>query len=539
MHALNHADAHRSSPSRGRQDPRWSPPAPVLGLGLPVGFSSGLWMVLVMGLVMGLASGASAQLPAGLESRGATGQGLAVHHSFPEAGGVLRIVAEGFWPSSPVEVLLASPTVAPPSVVEVLDNLQLFVPHPDETLEMLQRRTVSDEWGRVTLVIELDDPLDVERSLDLVFKDTEGRVSKPLSLMVQPPTLLLPGENHVVRIDLRDGSLLHPPIPGAGGLLAAAFSRDGFLGYLLRDGGQLESWSARNWGGSPFAVTHLDPDSNDLAHAASTGPAFAVVRPEGSPFAPPGRVSFLDGREDLSLDPMAEVMSGRRWAIAHDGFTAFVAEDDLLVRQIDMLGGTSHSMFSAGLPGDQSLADMVLEGRHLYVASRRADGRPGSLTVLDLDTGWLTSFELELDPVRLLSLGDGRLLVIPSAESVETANMLVVVEDGVPAIADRLEGPGRILDAAPIPGGAAVLVADETGAGQPTWRLEVWDAGRGLSPWLSMMPEAKRLLAAGPEVVLMLGASSGLVHRVFVETGAVERIEGVSATGSPLFAVIP
>jgi hypothetical protein len=504
----------------------------------------GLNLGLMLALMLGMAGEAAAQRGQDPAADLSAGPSLAVHHSFPEAGGVLRIVVEGFWPDSPVEVLLSAPAAAPPSVLEaLLDDARRFVAMPDESAAMLHRGTVSDEFGRLTLVIALDDPRDVDRSFGMLFQDSEGRRSVPLRLMVQPPTLLLPTSEYVVRIDLRDGSVLQPPIQGNGGLLAAAFSTDGFLGHLLRDGGLLETWSTRNWGGRPFAVTHLDPTSDDLAHTGLTGPAFTVARPDGTPFTPSGRLTFLDGHGDLELDPMAQAMSGRRWAIAQDGMTAFVAEDDLLVREIDMLSGTAHGMFTAGLPGDQVIADLVLDGRRLYMATRRADGQAGSLTVLDLDTGWLNPYELAIDPIRLVTLGDGRLLVVPDPDSVETAGSLVLVEDGVPALPDRLDRAGRILDVASVPGGAAVLVVSSDAsletAAEPDYRLEFWDAGRGLSAWLPGIPEASRLIAAGPEVVLLLGASDGAVHRLMVQTGVIERLQGVETSGQPLFAVIP
>jgi len=480
---------------------------------------------------LALPAAAQDALAARLEVSGAPA--LEVHHSFPEAGGVLRLVVEGFWPGSPVEVLLEDPASAPPSVLEALDA---FFPLPTDAPELLRRGAVADDAGLLVFAVTLDDPQDAGRSFGLVFRDGEGRRTDPLELMVQPPTLLLPAADHIVRIDLRDGTVLVPDIPGRGGLLAAAFSADGFLGHLLRRGGRLETWSTRNWGGRPFAVTRLAADVDDLAHAAGKGPAFAVGRPDGAPFAPPGRLVFLDGREDLTLDPMSRTITGRRWALAEDGFTAFVAEDDLLVREVDVLAGSAHGMFTAGLPGDRAVSDLVLEADRLYVTTRREDGRPGSLTVLDLRTGWLSPFELAVDPLRLVALGDGRLLVVP-AEGLETAGVLVVVEEGVPAPADRLEGGGRILDVAPVPGGAAVLVAQADGG----HRLEHWDAGLGLQPWIAApdVPEASRLLAAGDAALLLLGGGDGGVHRLDLQAGILERLPGVEASGQPLFAVIP
>jgi len=307
---------------------------------------------------------------------------------------------------------------------------------------------------------------------------------------------------------------------------------------VLRPGGLLESWSSRDWGGAPFMVTPLDPASDDLAHGRTTGPAFVVVRPQAAPFAPAGRLVFLDGRlGELLVDPMGDDVSGRRWAVEDDGFTAFVAEDDLLVREVDVLTGTAHGVFTAGLPGDRAIADMSLDGDRLYVLTRRSGGQAGSLTVLDLGTGRLNPVPLQVDPLRLLALGDGRMLIVPVAESVESANTLVVIENGLPSTVDRLANTGRILDAASVPGGALVLVEDPPSG----VRLELWDPARGLVPFLGggAVPQATRLVSAGEEIALLLGSADGLVRRVSLSERSIEVVEGVEVDSDAPFAVLP
>src|SRR6185503_17915049 len=116
------------------------------------------------------------------------------------------------------------------------------------------------------------------------------------------------------------------------------------------------------------------------------GAAFLLARPGGQPFPGAGNLLFPD-EGALLLEPMAQTVGGRRVALAPDGLTAFVAEDDLVVREIDLLARVPRTLLPVGLAGDRAVADLLLDGRRLHVATRGAVGRPGSLTTLDLDTG--------------------------------------------------------------------------------------------------------------------------------------------------------
>ena len=489
-----------------------------------------------------VAVGLLAAPPAGAQLAGRApapaADGLRVHHSFPEAGRTLRIVVEGFAPGGLVQVVLDDVAAAPPSVVEALYNALITeVPHP--RVGALSVALAADDAGLVTLVVPLVDAADTDASCDMLFRELQenGGATRTvqLHLLVQPPTLLLPADDHVLRLDLRSGELIEPSIPGRG-LVAAAFSSDGLLGHLLRPEGVLETWSARDWGGSPFAVTRLDPASDDLAHGDRVGPAFVIVRPQGEPFTPPGRLVFLPGAgRELVVEPLGEDVPGRRWAVEPDGFTAFVAEDDLLVRQVDLLRGEPRDVFTAGLPGDLSIADLLLVDGRLLVVSRRGGGRPGSLSVLDLATGWLSLFPLGVDPQRLVAVGQDRVLVVPAAESVETAGSVVVVEAGVPAAPQRLPLAGAVLDAAASPDGARLLVRSPDGG----LRLDRWQADGGLSTQLVGLPDATRLVSSGDAFGVLFGGEDGLVHRVGLLDGSVEAVPGARTRVDPAFAVLP
>jgi len=495
-----------------------------------LGLALGALLLAALPLASLAAQGSPAPAPFARPLPGA----LAVHHSFPEAGSTLRIVVEGFLPGAPVEVLLPQAALAPPSLVEALVSAFLVSDLPSEPGD-LHGALEADEQGRVLLTVPLTHRDDALRAFDLAFRDGAGNRAPPLHLVVQPPTLLLPADDSVLRFDLRDGRLLQPAIPGPG-LVSAAFSTDGLLGLLLRPGGLLETWSTRDWGGRPFAVTHLDPASDDLAHGGRVGPAFVVVRPEGGPFTPRGRLVFLQGSpRELLVEPLGDDVGGRRWAVEPDGFTAFLAEDDLLVRQVDLLSGAPLGVFGAGLPGDERVADLLLDGRRLLVLTRRPSGQPGSLSVFDLGTGWLSLFPIGIDPLRLVPVGEQRVLVVPAPESGETAGSLVVVQDGVPGAPERLARAGRVLDAAAAPTGARVLVQSDDG----TLRLDRWDAGRGFDAFLAQVPPARRLVSGGHAYGLLFGGPDGLVHRVELEDGSLETVTGARTRSDAAFAVLP
>jgi len=360
-------------------------------------------------------------------------------------------------------------------------------------------------------------------------RDEDRRTSGPIRLLVQPPMLVVSTEDGLARIDLRDGELLQPAIPGPGGLRGAAFSIDGVSGYVLREGGRLEMRSAERWGARPASVRQLDVLGEDLAHGPRTGPAFVVVRPAGEPFAPHGRLVFLDeAATELDVDPLGQEVAGRRWAITADGLTAFVAEDNLLVREVDLLSEQSRRQFVAGVPGDRRIVDMVVHEDRLLIATRRRDGGPGALTTLDLTTGHATPIPLSIDPARLAVLGDGTVLVVPESgpvfQALESAILSRVV---VPAL--------EVVDAAPVSSGALLLVRSADGHG-----VVAWNQSEGLTALrLDDVPAARRLVAAGHGVALLLGAPDGSVRRVVLDPLGIETVAGARVEPEAPFAVLP
>ena len=84
---------------------------------------------------------------------------LVVHHSFPEAGGVLRIVVEGFSGAGAL-VSLEDPAAAPPSVREHLLAGGNQLASPPNSLTVLWP---VDDRGLVRFVTDLDDPDDADR----------------------------------------------------------------------------------------------------------------------------------------------------------------------------------------------------------------------------------------------------------------------------------------------------------------------------------------------------------------------------------------
>ena len=494
-------------------------------------------LALVGLLCVGVVPQLRAQGRSALETARGAQPALRVHHSFPEAGQALRIVVDGFLPQDRVLVFLPMWDLAPPSVVKHLLNNEVFpspyLPPPGGLLDV---ETLADDLGRLVMVIQLDDRLDAGRSFELIFQAGDRR-SSGLQLSVQPPTLLVPSDGRLVRIDLRDGAILRPSLRGEG-LLSAAFSADGQLGYVLRPQGLLEIWSAAPWNGRLASSMQLDLASDDLARSRDLGPAFVFVRPQGRPFTPPARLVFLDDRHaDLHVEPMGQDVSGSRWAMSDDGTTAFVAEDDLLVREIDVLSGQALGVFTAGLPGDRSIADLRIHDGRLHVLTRRTGGQAGSLTVLDLTSGSLSLEPLTVDPLRLLPLdgggprGGSGLLVVPAA-----GGTLVSVEAGTTYATDELP-VGRLLDVARIPGGALLLAVDEGVTSLWVWRP---DSGIQAAPLAEDIPDAERLVSARGRVVLLLGAPDGRIHLTRPGRGGlIETIPGLSTDPAAPFAVLP
>lgn len=462
-----------------------------------------------------LAGGAAAQ----------SASGLAVHHGFPLAGSELPIVVEGFDAGLPVFVQVDSMERTAPSL------LRYLVGELGATPGSAVATIPADGRGVVSLRVPLVDPADAGRLIDLVFFQLD-RDPIGVELLVQPPMVLLPTADGLARLDLRDGRRLLPDLPGPG-LVGLALSADGRESWLLRPGGLLEHRAGEPWEAGVTTSRAFGPDSDGLARSQDAGPAFVVLRPRGEGFAPPGRLAFLDGRDELVLEPLGQEVSGRRWAVTPDGLTAFVAEDDLLVREVDLLTGQARLPFTAGFNGDQQVADMVLADGRLAVLTRRGDGRPGALTIYDLATGWVSPFPLDSDPLRLAPVGDGRLLVVPASGA-----RLTVVEDGVPARVDEPARPGlSLLDAAPVRDGALVLARDAEGA--PA--LLAWTAAGGLRPQAvdGPLPGALRLAGAGADLAVLLGAADGVPWTLVPSSGALTPVEGLVVPPGRAFQQLP
>ena len=458
---------------------------------------------------------------------------VVIHHSFPLAGDTLALVIDGLDPAERVILRVDEAAAGPPSLIAYLND-----PSSPQRLPAVAGPASlwsADEHGRISLSVALDDPDDADREIALaVWRDSstgEGLAAE-LTLHVQPPTLVLLADQGLVRVDLRDGTLLDPSIPGPGGLRGMALGATGTSGYLLREGGLLELRSASRWDGAPLSVTALDAFSDTLAGSLLGGAAFVLSRPSGEPFTPASQLHFVDGAaEALLLEPMGERLTGRRAVVSDDGLTAFVAEDDLLVRAIDLVTHQARGLFAAGLAGDQQIADLLLDGRRLLVATRGAAGRAGALTVLDLDTGRPTVSPLLVDPLRLVALGSDTALVVPAA-----GGAAQVIEAGQPT---RLLGlPGtELLDAAAIDGKALLLLAGPQGTGL------VWaqaQSGR-LAPIVlsAPLPPVERLASRGSGVVVLLGDPAGLVHVVDPLVPSVLTLQGVTAQPGAPFVVLP
>lgn len=455
-----------------------------------------------------------------------------LHHNFPLAGGPLVLVVEGLAPGEDVVLSLLDAAAAPRALAEELaasasERFVMALQDPASEPGALASLWRADARGRLLLSVPLE-AADAGRPVSLAVRRLGEARGALLELRVQPPTLVLPGPSGHARLSLLDGARLDPDLPPEGGLLGLAFSDDGTRGYLLREGGRLQILSATAWAGAPLATLAFDAATDVLA-GGPAGAAFLLARPGGTPFAAPGRALFLDRDQSLLLEPLAQAVAGRRVALSDDGLTAFVAEDDLVIRELDLASRTTRALLPAGLAGDRAVADLVLDGRRLLVATRGPAGRPGALTVLDLDRGWLSVLALAIDPARLVSLGEGRTLVVPADGSVAE-----LLQDGVPA--GRVTAPGSLLDAAPHARGALLLSAAADG----TRGLAFLAPGSlRLQPLPGAVPPAARLVAppAGVDgVVALLGDPSGAVHVWQPASGAIEAVPGVSATpGAPFF----
>jgi len=460
---------------------------------------------------------------------------VVIHHSFPLAGETLALVVEGLDPAEGVILRLADPTAGPPSLLEYLADPA----SPQNLLPAVGGQAslwAADEHGRIALSVPLDDPADADREIALTVVRNSSTGEEPaaaLTLRVQPPTLVLLADQGLVRIDLRDGAPLDPAIPGPGGLRGMALAATGAQGYLLRDGGRLELRSAGGWDGAPLSVTTLDALSDTLAGSLLGGAAFVLSRPSGEPFTPAARLEFVDGRAGtLLLEPMGEELPGRRAVVSEDGLTAFVAEDDLLVREIDLGSRQPRGLFAAGLPGDQRISDLLLHGRRLLVATRGAAGRPGALTVLDLDTGRTTAWPLQVDPARLVTLDAAAALVVPASGS---AGQLI--EAGQPTL--LLDQPGTtLLDGVAADGAALLLRRGPEGS-----LLQLVQPRSGRAVVLDLpapLPPVERLASRGGQgVVVLLGDPSGAVHVVDPGVPSLATLPGVTARPGAPFVILP
>jgi len=460
---------------------------------------------------------------------------LVVFHSFPLAGEELAVVVECPAPGAPLVIELEMADKAPPSVQEHLASG--IYGEASSQGNILTVVYPADDSGLFELRIPLDDPDDAGRLVALSFWAPGFAMRGEVSLLVQPPSVMVPTASGLQRIDLRDGTVVPPALPGTVPVRGLSFSADGRLGYVLRQGGALEVRSAEAWDRRPSVVYSLDPHGDSLAHGTASGPAFVIVRPiepgfGGLPSA--GRVQFLDDRyDDLTLEPLGRPVAGRRWAVTDDGLTAFVAEDDLLVREIDLITGTARMPFTAGFNGDLTVADVALQGSRLLVLTRRAEGLPGALTVYDLSTGWVRPQPLTVDPLRIVVLDDEVALVVPAR-----GGELTRVDQGVPGRIDRSPVPlADLLDAAPVQRGALVLArrADQSRL------LLTWDDANGLrfQSVTASLQDSHRLVAAGLDVAVLLEATDGLPRRVQLPSGAVEVLSGVVAMPDEPFHLLP
>jgi hypothetical protein len=459
---------------------------------------------------------------------------VVIHHSFPLAGETLALVIDGLDPDEGVILRLGEEAIAPPSLLEYLDD-----PSSPQRMPPAVAGQASlwraDEHGRVSLSVPLDDPADADREIALAVlrNSSTGEFSAAeLLLRVQPPMLVLLADQSLVRIDLRDGALLDPSIPGPGGMRGMALAATGASGYLLREGGRLELRSASAWDALPLSVATLDALSDTLAGSLLGGAAFVLSRPSGAPFTPAARLQFVDGRaETLLLEPMGQKLSGRRAVVSADGLTAFVAEDDLLVREIDLVAREARGLFAAGLAGDRQITDLLLEGRRLLVATRGSSGRAGALTVLDLDSGRTAVWPLQVDPLRLVALGSELALVVPAS-----GGAAQVIESGLPS---RLFGQAgtKLLDAAAIDGAPVLLSIGPSGTmlhrAQPqTGRITPL-------PFTSPLPAATRLASRGEGVLVLLGDPTGAVHIVDPIGPTLRTLPGISTQPDAPFVVLP
>lgn len=449
-------------------------------------------------------------------------------HSTARTGAPLVIVAEGLSPGAAAWLHLAEAHLAPPSLIEALHSTthgQALGPLPPNAVHAGRLSSLwrADEHGRITLSVPLLDPADARRPIvSLSVQEVGGPQSEALRLVVHPPLLVLPGRAGLLRVDLRTGELLQPALPGAGGLQGAALSDDGLRAWVLREQGALETWSAWSWGPEPLERRVLPEHSDTLGGSARP---FVLTRPVGAPFAPAGSLRLIDrDAAPIALEALSAAVAGRRVAVSADGETAFVAEDDLLVREVDLRGARVGALISAGMAGDRQIVDLLLDERMVLVASRPGDGRPGTLTVWRVDHGTVQVLALAVEPERLVALGEGRVLVVPAGGA-----RAQLVERGLPTAVFAAQG--RVFDAAPGPGGLpALLVAARAGG----TRVELHDPRGGRPQVLPFVaPPTTRIFGAGGEVLLLAGDPSGALHVVHAAAGTIAALDAGAAPDGP------
>jgi len=499
-----------------------------------------LFALVVAGLLLSGPAMAQSVGPARAAGRTTTAAGapLVIEHSFPLAGGPLVLCVSGLSPGEDVALEVLKAAEAPQSVIdfwrEPNDQQSTLTTVNGEDLFSIWH---ADENGRVAFSIPLKKAEDVDRELHLkataLLARGATRVAQ-LSLRVQPPMLVLAGAAGLQRISLLTGALLTPALPAAGGMRGFAYSDDGNQGWLLREGGRLELLPAHQWDAAPLSVRLLDPAADLLAGHLGGGAAFVLARPAGDPFAPAASLVFMeDGRSPVVLESMSQPVAGRRVALSGDGFTAFLAEDDLIVREVDLLTGSARGLMTAGFAGDLAIADMLMAGRKLMVATRGPLGRQGALTVFDLDSGALDTLPLQVDPLRLVALAGGSVLVVPA-----TGAAFQMVEGGLPGRLVSAPGIASWLDAAPSGAGALLLGVAADGR-RPLQQFDP-QTGRFIER-LARAPAATRLVGAssGNGPVVLLGDPAGAVHVFDPEAGSLAAAVGVSAGPDAAFVVVP
>ncbi|GJM21571.1 MAG: hypothetical protein DHS20C15_14860 [Planctomycetota bacterium] len=452
---------------------------------------------------------------------------LSLHHDFPLVGQELRVVVEGFEPGAPVVLALSlSPADTAPSFLSALANVDRFTPVRGGVA------TFADDLGVFELAIELQPGLDEGHRIEFVVSDG-GSAAVPVSLLVQAPSVLFAVDGGLARVNLLDGAQLGPLLEGPRALFGAGLESDGLRAWLLREQGRLESRSLLRWGEAPLTVRQLPTAGEALAHSSRAGAAFVLSSLGEGLF---GRLHFVSsGREALTLEALESEPGHRRWAIAPDGERAFVAEDELLVREVDLRRGTLGGPFTAGVPGDTSITDMLVLGDQLLILTRRSGGRAGSLTRFNLLSGWIATDTLAVDPLRLVALSQELALVIPAQ-----GGALTVIESGVPGVPRPLPVNGALLDAAPVDGGALLLMELDNGASTllqfsaSSYRaVELAAPGR----W----PHIERVLGAGSSSALLLGTGSeaGAIFSYELSSGALSVLPGLRREPAAPFVLLP